>query len=214
MASKTAHEDEKGAIAGEATFDLNNDPNANVDINVGPPSAATSEEDYDNLSSSPSAMVTRQRKHKPVHDTPPLKVTTSPSSKPSNGIIITAPDDPAIRDAVRHSRQRLSSHPNGATPDHQKRRPSRPKFTDLVFTRKFSAFDRQNHEAANSPFHGFFTLFWMAVFFFVVKIGVDNWRNYGNVLGRNEIMKGMFRRDVVVLLVADGVMCGEYFAHW
>ena len=46
------------------------------------------------------------------------------------------------------------------------------------------------------------------MFFFVVKIGVDNWRNYGNVLGRNEIMRGMFRRDVVVLLVADGVMCG------
>ena len=34
------------------------------------------------------------------------------------------------------------------------------RFRDLVFTRQFTAFDRQNSESASSPFHGFFSLFW------------------------------------------------------
>ena len=36
----------------------------------------------------------------------------------------------------------------------------RSKFSDVVFTRQFTAFDRQNTVSAASPFHGFFTLFW------------------------------------------------------
>jgi sterol O-acyltransferase len=36
----------------------------------------------------------------------------------------------------------------------------RSRFRDLVFTRQFTAFDRQNAASASSPFHGFFSLFW------------------------------------------------------
>lgn len=36
----------------------------------------------------------------------------------------------------------------------------RSRFSDLVFTRRFTAFDRQNVASASSPFHGFFSLFW------------------------------------------------------
>lgn len=36
----------------------------------------------------------------------------------------------------------------------------RSRFSDLVFTRQFTAFDRQNAASASSPFHGFFSLFW------------------------------------------------------
>ena len=36
----------------------------------------------------------------------------------------------------------------------------RSRFSDLVFTRQFTAFDRQNAQSASSPFHGFFSLFW------------------------------------------------------
>ena len=36
----------------------------------------------------------------------------------------------------------------------------RSRFRDLVFTRQFTAFDRQNSQSASSPFHGFFSLFW------------------------------------------------------
>lgn len=36
----------------------------------------------------------------------------------------------------------------------------RSRFSDLVFTRQFTAFDRQNSDSSSSPFHGFFSLFW------------------------------------------------------
>ncbi|KAH6842510.1 MBOAT, membrane-bound O-acyltransferase family-domain-containing protein [Chaetomium sp. MPI-CAGE-AT-0009] len=104
------------------------------------------------------------------------------------------------------------------SPPHRRRATttSSKKFTTPVFTHAFSTFDRQNPHAANSPFHGFFTLFWMAVFLFVVKIAADNWRRCGSPLGTNEIMRGMFGRkgEVVVLLLADGVMCGITGAGW
>jgi hypothetical protein len=34
------------------------------------------------------------------------------------------------------------------------------RFRDLVFTRQFTAFDRQNPASSTSIFHGFFSLFW------------------------------------------------------
>ncbi|KAL7622939.1 Sterol O-acyltransferase 2 (Sterol-ester synthase 2) [Parahypoxylon ruwenzoriense] len=96
-----------------------------------------------------------------------------------------------------------------STKEKGKKSPSRrEKFRDMVFTRQFSAFDRQNQDAANSPFHGFYVLFWIAVTILIVKMAAENWRKTGNPLGTNEIMKAMFRRDVVVLLLSDGIMCG------
>lgn len=83
-----------------------------------------------------------------------------------------------------------------------------------MFTRKFSTFDRQNSAAANSPFHGFFTLFWIAIAFMLLKIGAENWKKTGSPLGTNDIMKSMFKRDVVVLLISDGVMCGLTGVSW
>lgn len=65
----------------------------------------------------------------------------------------------------------------------------------MVFTRQFSAFDRQNQDAANSPFHGFYVLFWIGLAIYIIKMGAENWRKTGNPLGTNEIMKSMFRRD-------------------
>lgn len=71
----------------------------------------------------------------------------------------------------------------------------RRKFRDHLFTHQFSAFDPHNSPAANSPFHGFYTLFWLAVALFMLKISVNNWVMYGTPFGSNEIMKIMFRRD-------------------
>ncbi len=42
----------------------------------------------------------------------------------------------------------------------------------------------------------------------MVKLAAENWRQYGSILGSNEIMGLMFRRDVMVLGLSDGVMCG------
>ncbi|KAF4342718.1 sterol O-acyltransferase [Fusarium beomiforme] len=93
-------------------------------------------------------------------------------------------------------------------------KPRRRKFADLVFTSQFSAFDRHSPSALNSPFHGFYTLFWLAVTLFVFKISVQNWQVYGNPLGTNEIMQTMFHRDVVVLLLSDGIMCALTAVTW
>lgn len=84
----------------------------------------------------------------------------------------------------------------------------RSKFSDLVFTRRFTAFDRNNTDSADSPFHGFFTLFWLGTAIFMMKVGAENWRQHGNILGTNEILGLMFHRDVMVLGLSDGVMCG------
>ncbi|KAI1845109.1 hypothetical protein JX266_008656 [Neoarthrinium moseri] len=112
---------------------------------------------------------------------------------------VVASDDTELREILRKSLER----------EKEKTQPSRrEKLRDMVFTRQFSAFDRQNQAAANSPFQGFYVLFWISVALLIVKMGADNWRKTGSPLGTNEIMKYMFRRDVVVLLLSDGVMCG------
>lgn len=104
----------------------------------------------------------------------------------SSGVHIFSDDDHAIQDFLKRSSQRAKE----ADPT---RRPG--KFSDLVFTRQFSAFDRHNLVAVNSPFHGFYTLFWLAVALFVFKISADNWRTYGTPLGSSDIMKTMFHRE-------------------
>ncbi|KAM0220954.1 hypothetical protein ACHAPQ_000404 [Fusarium lateritium] len=93
-------------------------------------------------------------------------------------------------------------------------KPRRRKFADLVFTSQVSAFDRHNPSASNSPFYGFYTLFWLAVTLFVIKISVQNWQVYGNPLGTSDIMKTMFHRDVIFLLLSDGIMCACTAVTW
>ena len=180
-------------------------------------SGATSEEDYDDMTAPPRPSAQRKkqngdavvaepgelrRRNKHAHrnsdsslpELPELRTGTS-----SPGYVLS----PSERELARKGVQRVSS---GSL--------KRGKFSDLVFTRKFSAFDRQNEDAANSPFHGFFTLFWTCVLLFMLKIGADNWKIHGNPLGTNEIMRTMFRRDVLVLFFADGVMCALAGESW
>ncbi|KAF2876583.1 sterol o-acyltransferas-like protein 2 [Massariosphaeria phaeospora] len=83
---------------------------------------------------------------------------------------------------------------------------ARHRFRDLVFTRQFTTFDRQNPRS-QSPFHGFFTLFWLAMGFLLLKIAAQNYRNMGSVFGRAEIVHLMVDRDLFVLLATDGLMC-------
>ncbi|RCI12527.1 hypothetical protein L249_0608 [Ophiocordyceps polyrhachis-furcata BCC 54312] len=116
-------------------------------------------------------------------------------------------DDENIQDLLRRSSQRAKD-PRRAAVD------SRPKFAELVFTHRFSAFDPYNSVTANSPFHGFYNLFWLTIAFFVFKISADNWHQYGTPLGPKDIMKTMFRRDVFVMLLSDGIMCGLTGVSW
>ncbi|KAI1466061.1 MBOAT family protein [Daldinia caldariorum] len=118
---------------------------------------------------------------------------------------VVASDDAELREILRRGLER----------EKEKESPKRrEKLRDMVFTRQFSAFDRQNQATANSPFQGFYVLFWISVFFLIVKMAADNWRKTGNPLGTNEIMKTMFRRDVIVLLLSDGIMCALTGVSW
>jgi sterol O-acyltransferase len=42
----------------------------------------------------------------------------------------------------------------------------------------------------------------------LIKVAADNWRRYGSIFGRNEIVRLMLSRDVLVLGITDGVLCG------
>lgn len=108
-------------------------------------------------------------------------------------------DDPELREILRKALRREAEAKSSTK--------RRTRFRDLVFTRQFTAFDRQN--TVSSPFRGFYTLFWLATFLMLVKIAASNWRSYGSVFGRNEILTMMFYRDVLVLGLTDGFMCAS-----
>ena len=118
----------------------------------------------------------------------------------TNGRYVVQADDPELMEILRRGIQREAEG---------KDKKKRSRFSDLVFTRQFTAFDRQNPMNASSPFHGFFTLFWLGTFLLLVKVAANNWKVYGSIFGRNEIMTIMFHHDVLVLGLTDGVMCAS-----
>ncbi|KAF2157818.1 hypothetical protein K461DRAFT_326047 [Myriangium duriaei CBS 260.36] len=110
--------------------------------------------------------------------------------------ILTA-DDEEVQEILKMGMAREQAASGAST---------RLRIRDLVFTRQFTTFDRQNPLSADTPFHGFFTLFWLAMVLMFLKVAAANWRQYGSILGNNEIMILMFRRDVVVLGLVDVAM--------
>jgi len=114
--------------------------------------------------------------------------------------VLTA-DDPELRELLRHGLDKEAAALDASD------RKKRLRVRDLVFTRQFTTFDRQNPAAAESPFHGFFTLFWLCMAGMLIKIAAQNWRTYGSPLGNAELLNMMFRKDLLVLGLTDGVMC-------
>ncbi|KAF8471264.1 MBOAT, membrane-bound O-acyltransferase family-domain-containing protein [Kalaharituber pfeilii] len=88
------------------------------------------------------------------------------------------------------------------------KRPSRRKrFSDLVFTRQFTTFDRLNPETAKSPFHGFYTLFWLGVSIMMIQTAAYSYRATGSIFGR-DITDIMFKTENFVdCMFMDFVMC-------
>lgn len=111
-------------------------------------------------------------------------------------------DDPDVREILRKGMERQEQEANSA-------KKSRLRIRDLVFTRQFTTFDRQNPASAESPFFGFFTLFWLAMVLMFVQVSMHNWRVYGSILGNQQIIRMMFGRDVLVLGAADALMCAS-----
>ena len=87
-------------------------------------------------------------------------------------------------------------------------------FRDFQFTQQRSVFDRQNASSASSPFHGFFTLFWLGVAMMVIKVAANNYRAFGTPFGRTEIIDLMLSRDLLVLGITDFVMCWSTIFCW
>ena len=107
-------------------------------------------------------------------------------------------DDPQIRDIIRWGLEREEA---------LDARKQRSRLRDIIFTRQFTTFDRQNPASSESPFFGFFTLFWLCLIGMLARVAMHNWKMYGSVIGNQEILQMMFDRDVWVLGLTDGALC-------
>jgi sterol O-acyltransferase len=125
-----------------------------------------------------------------------VQVTIAESGK--KGRYLLRADDDEFRDILQAAIEREAASLNGK---------SRSRVREHVFTRQFTTFDRQNPRASLSPFHGFFTLFWLAMALLLIRIAAQNYRDQGSVFGNAEIVHLMVDRDLVLLLVTDGLMC-------
>jgi sterol O-acyltransferase len=105
--------------------------------------------------------------------------------------------DPVFQELLQSGLRREAEKLNG--------KPKKPR--DLVFQQQFTTFDRQNASASHSPFHGFFTLFWISMALLLLRIGAGNYRTKGSVFGDAEILHLMIDRDLFVMLTTDVAMC-------
>jgi sterol O-acyltransferase len=187
-------------------------------------------EDYDSIRLNPDQHVDNARKsldkaYRPAHgrsgsrqetEGAAIPQTATKSHKNKGGLevrlertdkkgrYILAVDDPETKALLRREIDRA----NG------KKVKQRMRIRELVFTRQFTTFDRQNPTNEKSPFFGFFTLFWICMGFMVVKSCLKNYRAFGNILGRNELTQLMFQRDVAVMGLTDGAMFLATFEGW
>jgi sterol O-acyltransferase len=162
-------------------------------------------EDYDDLELNPDTLVANSRSNADARRRsdaePPTRrrsIQIKLQKTDRKGEYTLTADDPEISDILQKGIEREKR---------EAREKSRTRLRDLVFTRQFTTFDRQNPASAESPFFGFFTLFWLSMVILFVQVSMHNWRAYGSILGSNQIMKMMFSHDVLVLGLTDGVMC-------
>jgi len=164
-------------------------------------------EDYDDLELNPDTLIANSRSNAE----PRRRSDAGPPSRRRSiqiklqktdrkGEYTLTADDPEISDILQKGIEREKR---------EAKENSRTRLRDLVFTRQFTTFDRQNPASAESPFFGFFTLFWLSMVILFVQVSMHNWRAYGSILGSNQIMKMMFSHDVLVLGLTDGVMCAS-----
>ncbi|KAK5114550.1 hypothetical protein LTR62_002485 [Meristemomyces frigidus] len=183
---------------------------------------ANSIEDYDEMELDPDTLIANTRKSMDTSLRPgaagnmadPLTAQNPPSHERDRrkrnsiqirlektdrkGRYVLTADDPEIREILRKGVEREKVEASGKKP--------RTRFRDLILTRQFSTFDRRSQASGDSQFFGFFTLFWLSMAFIIAQSCLKNWRDYGNILGSNQIMKMMFSHDVYVLGLTDGAM--------
>ncbi|KAK5687562.1 Sterol O-acyltransferase 2 (Sterol-ester synthase 2) [Elasticomyces elasticus] len=175
-------------------------------------------EDYDNLELDPDTLIANRRKtlvdmmdgsmESHVRLRQPGKAQKRNSIQirlektDRKGRYVLTADDPEIREVLRKGVEREEQENSG--------KKTMTRFRDLVFTRQFTTFDRQN-ASSESQFFGFYTLFWLSMLFIIIQSAMKNYREYGSILGSNEIGKMMFSREVLVLGMTDAVMTAGMF---
>lgn len=134
-----------------------------------------------------------------------IQVVVEEAGKKSKYTVTT--DDPDFKDIIRAGMQREAEKQSG-------KMKNQPR--ELVFTRQFTTFDRQNPHS-QSPFHGFFTLFWISMALLLLRIAAGNYKTQGSVFGNAEILHLMIDRDLFVMLTTDVSMCAAtsfgFFLH-
>ncbi|KAK5182800.1 Sterol O-acyltransferase 2 (Sterol-ester synthase 2), partial [Cryomyces antarcticus] len=95
-----------------------------------------------------------------THENPPANVRRKSiqirlEKTGRKGRYVLTADDPEIRGILRYGIEREAAAESS--------KKQRIRYRDLVFTRQFTTFDRQNPLSSESPFHGFFTLFWLGM---------------------------------------------------
>lgn len=135
-----------------------------------------------------------------------VQVVIEESAKRGKYTITTK--DPVLQEIMQSAMQRKTEQPGGKR-NH--------RFRELRFTKQFTTFDRQNPSASQSPFHGFFTLFWIAMVLLLVRIAAWNIRTQGSIFGKAEILHLMVDRDLFAMLATDASMCAAssfgFFLH-
>ncbi|KAL2205583.1 hypothetical protein CC79DRAFT_1343774 [Sarocladium strictum] len=166
-------------------------------------SESPSEEDYDeNIRPTLVAAGTLRHRKEPAQATTGKRIHVV---RRDSGVHIYPDDEDSIQEFLQRSSQRARGESDVR---------ASARFKNMGFQSQFSVFDKYNVDAANSQFHGFYTLFWLGIALFVLKISADNWRLYGSPLGSAKILETMFSRDVIVLLASDGIMCGLTGVSW
>jgi sterol O-acyltransferase len=146
--------------------------------------------------SSVEEMDENESKLEQVQRSKSIQVVVEDAGKQSKYTVTT--DDPDFKEVMRSGLQReADKHRDGKSK-------TRPR--ELVFTRQFTTFDRQN-PMSQSPFHGFFTLFWISMALLLTRIAAKNYRTQGSVFGEAEILHLMVDRDLFVMLTTDVSMC-------
>ncbi|KAF9266940.1 MBOAT-domain-containing protein [Marasmius fiardii PR-910] len=76
----------------------------------------------------------------------------------------------------------------------------------VTFVPRQSVFDINNEASTRNEFRGFFSLFWISIFIFMVRTYISTFETHGHAL--NLRFATQFSRDAITLAISDGVIVG------
>ncbi|KAF8915988.1 MBOAT, membrane-bound O-acyltransferase family-domain-containing protein [Mucidula mucida] len=77
----------------------------------------------------------------------------------------------------------------------------------VTFTPRNSHFDINNARSGTNEFRGFFSLFWISIFIFMVRTYIASWESHGSPL--NLQFATLLSRDAMTLAISDAVLVGS-----